>query len=97
MVQTRSGSAKQDDAHEQLMAEWRARHALNDELRRTDPAALAAWYLANTPDNTCCFCRETFRGYGHHPSPVLETGVACDECNRTIVIAQRFRVADRTE
>jgi len=33
-----------------------------------------------------CFCRETFRGYGNHPWPVLETGTS----NRTIVCTARL-------
>jgi hypothetical protein len=50
---------------------------------------------AQLPTNTCCFCRETFRGYGNNPSPLLEEGTACDACNHSIVIAARFKAMPR--
>eukprot|EP00966_Prymnesium_polylepis_P082962 1921580-Prymnesium_polylepis.1 len=46
---------------------------------------------AMLPENTCCFCRETFRGVGNCPFPVLEDGRACDTCNRSIVVAARIQ------
>ena len=45
------------------------------------------------PINTCCFCEETFEGWGHNPHPILHGRVvACDECNVTIVLPQRIRM-----
>lgn len=67
----------------------------NYELRRTNPAAWKAKIEARMPENSCCFCRETFRGYGNHPYPVLKEGTACDDCNFAIVVPQRFRQAGR--
>ena len=53
---------------------------------------------ARLPENTCCFCRETFCGWGNSPSPVMEDegAVACGECNAAIVLPQRFRVKRAT-
>ena len=78
-----------------LLDELRAEEAANEELRRTDPEAYTAKMEAMLPENTCCFCRETFRGYGNGPWPVLEEGTACDACNRTIVIAARLQAMRR--
>jgi len=75
--------------------ELRAERAANEELQRTDPQAYKAKMEAMLPENTCCFCRETFRGYGNGPWPVLEEGTACDACNRTIVIAARLQAMRR--
>ena len=63
----------------------------NDELRRTDPEAYQAKMEATMPVNTCCFCNESFRGYGHNPQPLLDEGRACDVCNCRIVIKSRFQ------
>ena len=72
-----------------------AERAANEELLRTDPEAYKAKMEAQLPTNTCCFCRETFRGYGNNPSPLLEEGTACDACNHSIVIAARFQAMPR--
>ena len=69
--------------------------AANEELRRTDPEAYKAKMEAQLPTNTCCFCREMFRGYGNNPAPVLEEGTARDACNHSIVIAARFQAMRR--
>ena len=74
-----------------LLDEVLAEEAANEELRRTDPEAYKAKTEAQLPTNTCCFCRETFRGYGNNPSPVLEEGTACDACNRSIVVTARLQ------
>ena len=52
---------------------------------------------AQLPTNTCCFCRETFRGYGNNPAPVLQAGTACDACNLRIVIIARLQAARNAE
>ena len=75
-----------------LFAEGRA----NEELRRTDPVAYKANMEAEMPENTCCFCRSAYHGYGNSPHPVLDKGVACDECNAKIVIPQRIRAHGRS-
>ena len=72
-----------------LLDEVLAEEAANEELRRTDPEAYKA--KMQLPTNTCCFCRETFRGYGNGPWPVLEEGTACDACNRSIVVTARLQ------
>ena len=64
---------------------------INEALRRTDPAAYNAKMEAEMPENVCCFCRVTFRGYGNNPQPLLEEGRACDTCNRAIVIRGRLQ------
>jgi hypothetical protein len=69
--------------------------AVNEELRRTDPEAYQAKMEAKLPTNTCCFCRETFRGYGNNPSPVLEEGTACDACNDCISITARIQTMSK--
>ena len=74
-------------AFDRLFAEGEA----NRELQRTDPEAYRAKMEAMLPETTCCFCRETFRGYGHNPWPVLEEGRACDTCNRRIVLTARLQ------
>ena len=61
------------------------------ELQRTDPEAYRAKVESMLPENTCCFCRETFRGYGNNPWPVLEEGKACDTCSRRIVCTARLQ------
>ena len=45
--------------------------------------------------NTCCFCRETFRGYGNNPKPLLEKGKACNTCDRSIVHTARMQATAR--
>ena len=86
-----------EDSHWQLrlLDEVLAEGAANEELRRTDPEAYKAKMEAQLPTNTCCFCRETFRGYGNGPWPVLETGTACDACNRSIVVTARLQAMHR--
>ena len=64
---------------------------INEELRRTDPAAYEAKMKAEMPQNVCCFCRVTFRGYGNNPQPLLEEGLACDICDRAIVWNARLQ------
>ena len=43
------------------------------------------------PENVCYFCRRAFRGYGNNPQPLLEEGVACDVCDRVIVLRARLQ------
>ena len=76
-----------------ILDELLAEEAANEELRRTDPEAYKAKMEAELPTNTCCFCRETFRGYGNNPRPVLGSGTACDTCNHSIVIVARIQAA----
>ena len=80
----------QQTAHEFLAALF-DEGRVNEELRRTDPAAYHAKMEAEMPMNTCCFCRAAFKGYGNNPRPVLEGGVACDTCDRVIVWKARLR------
>ena len=61
--------------------------------RRTDPAAYQAKMEARLPETSCCFCRQTFRGYGHNPQPVLADGKVCEMCNRRIVLVARLQAA----
>ena len=84
-------SAVEDDWQRLWLDKVLAEEAANGELRRTDPEAYKAKMEAELPTNTCCFCRETFRGYGNNPSPVLEEGTACDACNRSIVVTARLQ------
>ena len=67
-----------------------------EQLAMCDAATIRA-FAARVPENTCCFCRETFRGWGHNPSPVLEDeeALACGACDVTIVLPQRLRNAAR--
>ena len=62
-----------------------------EQLARYDTATIRM-SAARVPKNKCCFCRETFRGYGNNPHPVLEEGTACDTCNRRIVILARIQM-----
>ena len=87
----RVGDAAVMDWQRRWLDQVLAEKAANEELRRTDPEAYQAKMEAHLPTNTCCFCRETFRGYGHNPSPVLEEGTACDACNFCIVIPARIQ------
>ena len=64
---------------------------INEELRRTDPVAYEAKMAAEMPENVCCFCRVAFRGYGNNPQPLLTEGVACDTCDRVIVLRARLQ------
>ena len=63
------------------------------QLDRLDAATLKQ-LAARLPENKCCFCGESFRGWGNNPSPVMERegAVACGECNIAIVHPQRFRI-----
>lgn len=47
------------------------------------------------PTYTCCICGGTHRGYGNNPAPVKsgEDLECCDYCNRTVVMAERWRLA----
>lgn len=67
-----------------------------DQLAMCDAATIRA-SAARVPVNACCLCRETFRGWGHNPSPVLEDedALACGACNVAIVLPQRLRCAAR--
>jgi hypothetical protein len=98
---TRNTTTESDEwarAH-QLVAEAFAEGKANEELRRTDPEAYKRKMEAELPVKKCCFCGDTFRGYGNNPWPVrpyhTDTGVACDDCNDTIVVPQRVREAER--
>ena len=68
-----------------------------EQLARYDTATIRM-SAARVPENKCCFCRETFRGWGNSPSPVLdeEEAVACGDCNAAIVLPQRFRMHARS-
>ena len=63
-----------------------------EQLAMCDAATIRA-FAARVPENTCCFCQETFGGWGHSPSPVLEDveALACGACDVTIVLPQRLR------
>ena len=67
-----------------------------EQLARCDPARIRS-SAAAVPENHCCFCRATFRGWGNNPFPVLdeEGAVACGDCNAVIVLPQRYRHAMR--
>jgi hypothetical protein len=79
------------DFQHNLFLKMMAERKANDELRRTDPAAYQAKMDAMLPVTTCSFCRVTFRGYGHNPSPLLTKGKACDDCNWSIVVKARLQ------
>ena len=66
-------------------AEWDAVFA-----EAEDPAACAA-KMRELPVSKCCLCGEAFKGHGHSARPVRNEGVACDECNASIVVPQRLR------
>ena len=80
-----------NDALERLLKEG----AINEELRRKDPAAYKRKLQELIPFKKCCFCGEGFRGWGNSPEPVMnyheDKCVACNECNRAIVMPHRFR------
>ena len=63
-----------------------------EQLAKYDAATIKR-FAGMVPDNRCCFCRVTFRGWGNSASPVLEEedAVACGDCNEVIVLPQRFR------
>lgn len=44
---------------------------------------------------TCCICGKTFEGWGNNPWPVKEDGQCCRECNATIVLPERLKLARR--
>ena len=48
---------------------------------------------AELPENDCCLCRAHFRGYGNNPEPIVDHGVACDECDRKLVMVARLQSA----
>ena len=42
----------------------------------------------------CCFCKETFEGFGNNPAPLGKVGEkCCDECNIEHVIRARLKEA----
>lgn len=41
----------------------------------------------------CCICGTGIIGFGHNPSPVLDDGRCCDNCNTTVVIPVRISQA----
>ena len=88
---THSDAHTHAHVHAHARANIFAERTANEELRRTDPAAFKAKMEAMLPESTCCFCRDTFRGYGNNPQPLLEGGTASDACNHSIVIAARFK------
>ena len=78
---------------EKIKAEWKA----NDELRRTNPEAYRRKVESMLPENSCCLCRQRFRGYGNNPWPVLQDGKACEECNVKIVLTARVQAVRKEE
>ena len=54
-----------------------------EELTRKNHSKLAT--------SKCCLCGETFKGYGYSAHPVRNEGMACDECNLALAVAQVFR------
>lgn len=44
------------------------------------------------PTYHCCFCGQTFVGYGNNPKPVVNADFArcCDKCNEAKVIPARI-------
>jgi len=52
---------------------------------------------------TCCFCNQTFTGYGNNPAPLADSDqCCCDACNLRYVIparlvkaAEMYRKADK--
>lgn len=40
--------------------------------------------------HTCCICGKEFEGYGNNPSPIMDNGRCCDECDRTVVKPARI-------
>ena len=75
----------------EVLTDMFAEGVANDELRHTDLEAYKAKMEVMMPVNTCCFCRETFRGFGNNPQPLLDEGIACDVCNRSIVVFARIQ------
>ncbi|MDC0525424.1 hypothetical protein OAO87_00400 [bacterium] len=67
-----------------------------EQLANYDAATIRK-FARMVPEKRCCFCRETFHGWGNNPSPVLEEeeAVACGDCNAVIVLPQRFRNVER--
>ena len=49
------------------------------------------------PDGCCVLCRVEIQGHGNNPSPVVQSGKCCDNCNRLIVIPHRIRMTGLTE
>lgn len=48
---------------------------------------------ANAKDYTCCICNLKFSDYGNNPQPISRNPKdrCCDDCNRKVVLAARFR------
>lgn len=44
-----------------------------------------------TQRHICAICKKRFEGYGNNPRPVKESGLCCDECNKNIVIPERWK------
>jgi len=40
----------------------------------------------------CVLCGKTIVGFGNNPSPVVNNGRCCDECNQNVVIPTRIKV-----
>jgi len=76
-----------------MLAKLEAEETANDELRRTNPEAYRRKVESMLPENSCCLCRQRFRGYGNNPWPVLQDGKACEECNVSIVLTARVQAA----
>jgi hypothetical protein len=38
----------------------------------------------------CCICGKVINGYGNNPSPYMNRGRCCDQCNRDYVIKSRL-------
>ena len=76
-----------------LIANLLAEGEANRELQRTDPQAYRKKMESELPENDCCLCRAHFRGHGNNPEPIVDHGVACDECDRKLVMVARLRSA----
>lgn len=40
----------------------------------------------------CCICGCEFEGWGNNPWPVKESGECCDDCNISVVLAERIKL-----
>ena len=47
----------------------------------------------------CCICKESIKGYGNNPSPLIysNTSRCCDHCNNIYVIPARLKEAPISE
>lgn len=46
---------------------------------------------------TCVLCGCEFEGYGNDPSPVVDHGVCCDDCNMSIVVPARMDAIEESK